>query len=133
MVQVLGDIVESIAGAVLIDTELNLDMVWGIFQPILSPVITPDKLELPPLRKLIELCSYLGYFINTKCANIGEEVAAELAVQLDDELLVGHGCDRNRKAAKAQAAACLLKDLEVSWYTLFIVILSSISVSSYIH
>ncbi|XP_038975924.1 endoribonuclease Dicer homolog 3b-like [Phoenix dactylifera] len=110
--KVLGDIVESIAGAILIDTELNLDMVWWIFQPILSPIITPDKLELPPLRKLIELCSYLGYFINTKCIYIGEEVAAELAVQLKDELLEGHARDRNRKAAKAQAAACLLKDLE---------------------
>ena len=71
-------------------------------------------------------------FINTKCTNTGEEVAAELAVQLRDELLVGRGCDRNRKAAKAQAAACLLKDLEVSWYTLFIVAFSSISLSSYI-
>ncbi|KAG1355238.1 hypothetical protein COCNU_07G013500 [Cocos nucifera] len=110
--KVLGDIVESIAGAILIDTELNLDMIWGIFQPILSPIVTPDKLAFPPLRKLIELCSYLGYFINTKCTNTGEEVAAELAVQLKDELLVGRGCDRNRKSAKAQAAACLLKDLE---------------------
>lgn len=54
---------ESIAGAILIDTKLNLDEVWRIFKPILSPIVTPDKLELPPLRELIELCDSLGYFI----------------------------------------------------------------------
>ncbi|MEI4872595.1 hypothetical protein Q8G47_28095, partial [Klebsiella pneumoniae] len=49
-VKALGDLVESIAGAILIDSKLNMDKVWRIFEPILSPIVTPDKLELPPLR-----------------------------------------------------------------------------------
>ncbi|KAH0969724.1 hypothetical protein GBA52_028320 [Prunus armeniaca] len=56
----LGDMVESIAGAILIDSKLDLDEVWRIFKPLLSPIVTPDKLELPPLRELIELCDSLG-------------------------------------------------------------------------
>ena len=114
--QVLGDMVESIAGALLIDTYLDLDKVCEIFKPLLSPIITPDKLELPPLRELIELCSHLGFFINTTCTKDGDEVVAELTVQLKDDLLVGRGHDRNRKAAKAQAALFLLNELKVVVY-----------------
>ncbi|KAL5988342.1 helicase, partial [Asimina triloba] len=110
--KVLGDIVESIAGAILIDSELNLDKVWDIFEPLLSPIVTPENLDLPPLRELIELCSHLGYFINTKLTSDGGMIIAELGVQLKDVLLVGHGSDRSQKVAKGQAALSLLKDLE---------------------
>lgn len=115
LLQALGDLVESIAGAILIDTKLNLNEVWRIFKPLLSPIVTPDKLELPPLRELNELCDSLGYFIKEKCTNKGELVHAELRLQMIDVLLVGEGCGRNKKAAKGQAAAQLLKNLEVCW------------------
>ncbi|PSS19311.1 Endoribonuclease Dicer 3a like [Actinidia chinensis var. chinensis] len=108
----LGDVVESIAGAILIDTKLNLDEVWRIFKPLLSPIVTPDKLELPPLRELIELCDSLGYFIKETCIKNGEMVHAELRLQLKDVLLLGEGFGHNRKSAKGQAAVHLLKDLE---------------------
>ncbi|XP_052209161.1 endoribonuclease Dicer homolog 3a isoform X2 [Diospyros lotus] len=108
----LGDMVESIAGAILIDSKLNLDAVWRIFKPLLSPIVTPDKLELPPLRELIELCDSLGYFIKEECIKKGEVVHAELKLQLKDILLVGEGIGHSRKVAKGQAALHLLKDLE---------------------
>ncbi|KAL7196180.1 hypothetical protein ACSBR1_036234 [Camellia fascicularis] len=108
----LGDLVESIAGAILIDTKLNLFEVWRIFEPLLSPIVTPDKLELPPLRELIELCDSLGYFIKENCIKKGGMVRAELRLQLKDVLLVGEGLGHNRKVAKGQAALHLLKDLE---------------------
>ncbi|KAH9804979.1 Endoribonuclease Dicer [Citrus sinensis] len=108
----LGDLLESIVGAVLIDTKLNLDEVWRIFKPILSPIVTPDKLELPPLRELIELCDSLGYFVKENCTLKGEMVHAELRLQLKDVLLVGEGQERSRKAAKGKAASQLLKKLE---------------------
>ena len=111
--QALGDMFESIAGAVLIDTKLNLDEVWRIFEPLLSPIVTPDKLELPPLRELNELCDSLGHFIKEKCTKKGEMVHAQLTLQLKDVLLVGEGNDRSRKAAKGEAARLLLKQLEV--------------------
>lgn len=104
---------ESIAGAILIDTKLNLDEVWRIFKPILSPIVTPDKLELPPLRELIELCDSLGYFIKETCIKKGELLHAELRLQLKDVLLVGEGLGPSRKAAKGKAALHLLKELEV--------------------
>ncbi|KAK8543151.1 hypothetical protein V6N13_136315 [Hibiscus sabdariffa] len=108
----LGDLVESIVGAILIDTNMNLDEVWRISEPLLSPIVTPDKLELPPLRELNELCDSLGYFTREKCSNKGEMVHAELRLQLDDVLLVREGFGRSKKVAKGKAASYLLKELE---------------------
>lgn len=116
MQQALGDLIESIVGAILIDTNLNLDEVWRVVEPLLSPTVTPDKLELPPLRELSELCYSLGYFIGEKCVNTGEMVHAKLLLQLDDVLLVGEAFNRSKKVAKGKAASYLLKELEVCAY-----------------
>lgn len=95
------------------DTKLNLDEVWRVFEPLLSPIVTPDKLELPPLRELMELCDSLGYFIKDVCRNKGDKVIIELRLQLKDVLLVGEGTGATRKIARGEAALRLLKDLEV--------------------
>ncbi|KAI4379952.1 hypothetical protein MLD38_006189 [Melastoma candidum] len=108
----LGDLVESIVGAILIDMKLNLDEVWKIVEPLLSPIVTPDKLELPPWRELNELCDQLGYFVKDKCIIRGEMIHAEVTVQLKDDLLVSHGQEQSRKVAKGKAASLLLKELE---------------------
>ncbi|KAG0549124.1 hypothetical protein BDA96_01G228300 [Sorghum bicolor] len=110
--KVLGDIMESITGAIFIDVNFNVDLVWKIVEPLLSPMITPDKLALPPYRELLELCSHLGCFIKSKCTSKGEELIIEMTVQLRDELLIAQGHDRNRKSAKAKAAARILVDLK---------------------
>ncbi|XP_061374933.1 endoribonuclease Dicer homolog 3-like [Gastrolobium bilobum] len=110
----LGDLVESIAGAILIDTKLNLDEVWKAFNPLLSPIVTPDNLELPPFRELNQLCDSLGYFVKVKEYNEkkGSMEHVELSVQLPNALLVQEGKGPNKKTAKGEAAFHLLKELE---------------------
>ncbi|KAL3645874.1 Dicer dimerization domain [Castilleja foliolosa] len=109
--KVLGDLVESIAGAVLIDSKLNLDIVWKVFKPLLSPIVTPDKFELPPMRELNELCDSLGYFIRVLAKEDGMHVVLKL--QLKDVLLDAQGSGPTSKAAKGMAALHLLKELEL--------------------
>lgn len=114
--KVLGDLIESITGAILIDTRLNLDEVWKILKPLLSPIATPDTLELPPLRELMELCDSLGYYIKEDCVKNDKKsdmIRVELKLQLKDVLLTGKGIERSRKYARGQAASLLLKDLLV--------------------
>ncbi|KAH9625475.1 hypothetical protein KSS87_008138 [Heliosperma pusillum] len=108
----LGDLVESIAGAILIDSKLQVEEVWRVFHPLLSPIVTPDNLELPPFRELIELCDCLGYFFKDHCVNHDDVVLAELRLQLEDVLLIGEGVGKTRKSAKGEAAFHILKDLE---------------------
>ncbi|KAJ0241647.1 Endoribonuclease Dicer 3 [Hirschfeldia incana] len=108
----LGDLVESIAGALLIDTRLDLEEVLRVFEPLLSPLVTPDKLQLPPYRELSELCDSLGYFFRVKCANDGVKAQATIQLQLDDVLLTGDGSEQTNKLALGKAASHLLKLLE---------------------
>ncbi|KAG6417141.1 hypothetical protein SASPL_119292 [Salvia splendens] len=110
--KVLGDLVESIAGAVLIDSKLNLDEVWRVFKPILSPLVTPEKLELAPSRELTEMCDSLGYFIKEHYFTQSDLVHARLNLQLETVLLNGHGSGPTSKAAKGMAALQLLQKLE---------------------
>ncbi|CAI0401304.1 unnamed protein product [Linum tenue] len=117
LTEALGDLVESIAGAVLVDTGLNYEEVWRIFEPLLSPIVTPEKLELAPYRELIEFCGSLGYFTKEECVSKGEMVHATLTLQLDDVLLVGEGFDQKKKHAKGKAASHLLKQLEKRGYS----------------
>ncbi|GAA0149590.1 hypothetical protein LIER_08728 [Lithospermum erythrorhizon] len=111
--KVLGDMMESIAGAILIDSNFNLDEVWRIFKRILSPIVTPDKLEIPPLRQLIELCGSLGVIVKENCVRKGDTVHAEVKVQLEDVLLVGEGSGQSKKVAKGTAALMLLRHMEM--------------------
>ncbi|XP_020236555.1 endoribonuclease Dicer homolog 3a isoform X2 [Cajanus cajan] len=110
----LGDLVESIAGAILIDSKLSLDEVWKAFYPLLSPIVTPDKLELPPFRELNELCDSLGYFVKVKenSEKKGSTTHVEVSVQLPNALLAKVAYGANKKTAKGEAAFHLLKELE---------------------
>ncbi|XP_078169437.1 endoribonuclease Dicer homolog 3a-like [Carex rostrata] len=111
--KVLGDIVESIIGAILIDTEFNLNEVWEIVESLLSPLVTPENLELPPFRELSELCSQRGYYLGITCMKSKDEmVTAVLEVQLPELRVKSKAIGRNTKEAKGEAAFRLLKDLE---------------------
>ena len=59
---------------------INLDHVWNVFYPLLSPIVTPDKLELPPFRELNELCDSLGHFLKVKqnCEKMGPAMHVRL-------------------------------------------------------
>ncbi|KAL3682970.1 hypothetical protein R1sor_000992 [Riccia sorocarpa] len=54
--KVLGDILESIAGAVYVDSGLNGETVWQVFEPLLQPLLTPDMLPRHPISELQERC-----------------------------------------------------------------------------
>lgn len=110
--------VESIAGAMLVDTELDIENVWRIFEPLLSPIVTPENLELPSLCKLNKLCDCLVYFIKETSTKEGEIHHVELQLQLEDFFfLVGRGTEKSKKKKRSkkrrEATHCLLEELEV--------------------
>ncbi|TKY72393.1 Endoribonuclease Dicer-like 2 [Spatholobus suberectus] len=61
--KVLGDIIESLAGAILVDSGYNKEVVWQSIRPLLEPLVTPETLKLHPVRELHELCQKRGYKI----------------------------------------------------------------------
>ncbi|KAL9315523.1 hypothetical protein ACSQ67_016524 [Phaseolus vulgaris] len=61
--KVLGDIIESLAGAILVDSGYNKEVVWQSIRPLLEPLVTPETLKLHPIRELNELCQKRSYNI----------------------------------------------------------------------
>ncbi|KAL5974515.1 hypothetical protein ACLOJK_031180 [Asimina triloba] len=75
--KILADIVESLLGAVFVDTGYSLDKVWEVFKGLLEPLITPETLGKHPVTELVEFCQKNGLratFLNDKweCSTIVE-------------------------------------------------------------
>ncbi|KAJ6805137.1 endoribonuclease Dicer-like protein 1-like [Iris pallida] len=64
--KVLGDIVESIAGAIFLDSGRDTSVVWRVFQPLLHPMVTPETLPMHPVRELQERCQQQAEGWNTR-------------------------------------------------------------------
>ncbi|KAH9301174.1 hypothetical protein KI387_012757, partial [Taxus chinensis] len=111
--KVLGDIVESIAGAILVDSKFNVGQVWEIMKPLLSPIVTPETLRLHPIREVSELCQREGYHIAwKKSTQQGEQYVATVEVVLEDNTIVGKGCNRSKKSAESEAAQQILMQMK---------------------
>ncbi|XP_027061924.1 ribonuclease 3-like protein 3 isoform X3 [Coffea arabica] len=54
--KVLADVVESTIGAVFIDSNTCIDTTWEVTSILLDPIITPEMLQINPVKKLYELC-----------------------------------------------------------------------------
>ncbi|CAI9090085.1 OLC1v1024775C2 [Oldenlandia corymbosa var. corymbosa] len=54
--KVLADVVESTVGAVFIDSNASIDTTWEVTSSLLEPFITPDMLQMNPVKKLFEIC-----------------------------------------------------------------------------
>jgi len=53
----LGDVFESIAGAIFLDSNMSLDVVWHVYSNMMSPEIEQFSNSVPksPIRELLEL------------------------------------------------------------------------------
>jgi endoribonuclease Dicer len=112
--QVLGDILESISGAILVDSRLRRNVVWEKIKPILSPIATPENVELQPLRELYELCEQKHYEYKwmaiTKTGNVN---VATVKIEVKKSIVFGEGSDINTRFAKTKAAKHALAQLKV--------------------
>ncbi|XP_057825712.2 endoribonuclease Dicer homolog 3 isoform X2 [Cryptomeria japonica] len=112
--KVLGDLIESISGAILVDTQLKPNVVWDKIYPILSPIVTPENVVPQPLRELYELCDQQHYKYNWKpIIKTGNVYAATIQIQLEDFNIYGEGSNKNSKLAMTKAAIDALAQLRV--------------------
>ena len=65
----LADLIESIAGAVLVDSGFDTQVVWNVLKPMLLPIATPETLVVHPVSELQELCTAKGYHMNVTTIN----------------------------------------------------------------
>ncbi|KAL9155827.1 hypothetical protein ABFS82_09G032700 [Erythranthe guttata] len=112
--KVLGDIVESIAGAIFLDTGCNTAVVWKVFQPLLDPMVTPETLPMHPVRELQERCQQQAEGLEYKATRSGNLATVEVYV---DGVQVGLAHNPQKKMAQklaARNALVALKEKEIA-------------------
>lgn len=111
--KVLGDLVESIAGAILVDSGFDLERVWSVMERLLSPLVTPSTLPLHPIRELHELSQSKGFsFIWKKTQNNGKLSIATGEVEVGNEVISETAMGPLKKTAKKDAAQLILYALK---------------------
>lgn len=113
--QVLSDLVESLAGAVFLDCNFNLDTVWRVFKEILRPLVTPETLRLEPVRELRELCqsAKFGTPEFDKRVEGKGNIVVEVTVHVDGEDITETSRTSDRKSAEKVASIRMLANLKV--------------------
>ncbi|XP_019440116.1 PREDICTED: endoribonuclease Dicer homolog 2-like [Lupinus angustifolius] len=111
--KVLGDIIESLAGAILVDSGYNKEVVWQSISPLLEPLITPETLKLHPVRELTELCQREGYTQNITISSKDGVICARVEVDANGVIhqYEYSGCV-DKKTAKKLGCKEILKSLQ---------------------
>nr|GEU29582.1 ribonuclease 3-like protein 3 [Tanacetum cinerariifolium] len=100
--KILADILESLIGAVYVDTNLSIDATWEVVKSLLQPLTTPENLKLNPMTKLNETCQKIGIKLEYKNSWVE---TGEIEIYNGNEL-IGKGNYKKKKAtAKNKAAA----------------------------
>ncbi|KAI6224621.1 hypothetical protein M3Y95_00772100 [Aphelenchoides besseyi] len=106
----LGDIFESLAGAIYLDCGMDLEVVWRVYYNLMKDEIESccKNPPLSPVRELFELKGSNAYF--TKLERVMETNKIRVTVQIDENLRFD-GMGRSFRIAKATAAKRALKYL----------------------
>ncbi|XP_024538863.1 endoribonuclease Dicer homolog 1 isoform X1 [Selaginella moellendorffii] len=107
--KVLGDILESIAGAIFLDTGLAADEVWKVFERLLEPMVTPDTLPVHPVRELQERCQQQAEGLEYRASREGSIATVEVFV---DGVQIGCAQNTQKKMAQKLAARNALAALK---------------------
>lgn len=104
---------ESLAGAVYLDSDFDLDTVWDVFKRILRPLVTPETLRLEPIRELRELCQREKFG-----KPIFNKERVTITIQVKDEI-ISESAQKSDKGWEKVAAIQALAALKVEITSIF--------------
>ncbi|KAJ1271827.1 hypothetical protein BS78_06G155400 [Paspalum vaginatum] len=111
--KVLGDIVESCVGAVLLDSGFNLNLVWKLMLMLLKPILSFRDMHINPMREIRELCQYNGFELGLpKPKKADGEFHVKVEVNIDGNMISCTAANRNSKDARKLAAQEMLSKLK---------------------
>ncbi|XKL67863.1 hypothetical protein PGB90_003354 [Kerria lacca] len=107
----LGDIFESVAGAIFLDSGMSLDAVWKVYYRIMKNEIEQFSTNVPksPIRELLEMEPETAKFGRPEKLADGRRVRVTVDVFGKGAF---KGIGRNYRIAKCTAAKCALKQLK---------------------
>lgn len=107
----LGDVFESVAGAIFLDSGMSLDAVWNVYYKMMQREIEQfsDRVPKSPIRELLELEPETAKFGKPEKLADGRRVRVTVDVFGKGKF---KGIGRNYRIAKCTAAKCALKYLK---------------------
>ncbi|KAL3355451.1 hypothetical protein AABB24_019498 [Solanum stoloniferum] len=111
--KVLGDVIESLGGAIFVDSGFDKDTTFQCIRPLLEPLVTPQTLKPHPVRELTELCDQKGY-IKKKDVICRENGIAYITVEVEaNGVIHKNTCSgRDKLMARKVASKNVLKSLK---------------------
>ncbi|ONI13400.1 hypothetical protein PRUPE_4G219200 [Prunus persica] len=111
--KILADIVESVAAAIYVDLNFDLEKLWMIFRGLLEPIVTLEDLQgqPQPVTMLFELCQKHGKHVDIK--HWRDERKSIASVYVDGEF-VASGSSEHKEFAKLDAAKVAVDKLSPS-------------------
>uniref|UniRef100_A0A182QJ55 ribonuclease III n=1 Tax=Anopheles farauti TaxID=69004 RepID=A0A182QJ55_9DIPT len=111
----LGDVFESIAGAIFLDSDMSLDTVWKVYRTMMGPEIEKFSSSVPksPIRELLEMEPETAKFGKPEKLADGRRVRVTVEVFGKGTF---RGIGRNYRIAKCTAAKCALRQLKKLGY-----------------
>ncbi|XP_057430134.1 endoribonuclease Dicer homolog 2-like [Lotus japonicus] len=111
--KVLGDIIESLAGAILVDSGYNKEVVWRSIRPLLEPLVTPETFKLHPAAELHILCQRRNYTLKEDLYREEDVLNCTIKVETNDGVIHQHKYRglADRRTAKKLACKEILKSL----------------------
>ncbi|KAG2573270.1 endoribonuclease Dicer homolog 4 isoform X3 [Panicum virgatum] len=111
--KVLGDIVESCVGAVLLDSGFNLNHVWKLMLMLLKPILSFCDMHINPMRELRELCQCNRFELGLpKPTKADGEFHVKVEVNINGKMISCTAANRNSKDARKLAAQDALSKLK---------------------
>ncbi|KAK1319761.1 hypothetical protein QJS10_CPB04g00009 [Acorus calamus] len=110
--KVLGDVIESLAGAILVDSRYDKDVVWKSIRPLLEPLVSPDTIKYHPVKELEYICRRKSYLHTLSKSHENGVASFTAEVEADGAIYRETRTGKNKKEAKALAAEAMLKFLK---------------------
>ncbi|KAL1827714.1 hypothetical protein ACET3Z_006126 [Daucus carota] len=113
--KVLGDVIESLAGAILVDSGYKKDIVFESIRPLLEPLVSPETIKFQPVRELQQLCQKENYVLKKPVVST-DNGAATVTVEVEaNGVIHKESCSGPNKAeAKKLASKAVLRSLKES-------------------
>ncbi|GMI87814.1 DICER-LIKE 2, dicer-like 2 [Hibiscus trionum] len=111
--KVLGDVMESLAGAIFVDSGYNKEVVFRSIRPLLEPMISPETMTVHPVRELHELCQREHYELREPVVSRDGGVSSiTIEVEANGRVFKHTSTASDKKMAKKLASKEVLKALK---------------------
>ncbi|KAK7338041.1 hypothetical protein VNO77_18638 [Canavalia gladiata] len=112
--KVLADVIESIAGAIFVDSGYKKEVVFRSITPLLEPLVTPATAKRHPIIELQELCQKNNYS-KSECKEFHDnnETSATIKVKADGTTYTVTKRACNKDTARKLASKEVLKQMKI--------------------